>query len=246
MVLPHSGLGQAVLRSCGDIFVINLASRPDRLAEFDAQLARIGLGLGHPQVHRFDAVRPADPGQFESIGARGCFASHLGVLRQALGANAPMILICEDDLDFAPDVAARLAGLMAGLDAQPWDIFYGFGPQGHTAAGAGLAEIPADTAIRCTHMLALRHATIKALVPYLEAMMSRPAGHPEGGPMHVDGAYSWFRREHPHLRTLAAIPAIGVQRSSRTDIAPLSLKDRLPVLRNLVAQARRLRNRMRR
>ena len=31
---------------------------------------------------------------------------------------------------------------------------------------------------------------IGPLIAYLERMVARPAGHPEGGPMHVDGAYS--------------------------------------------------------
>ncbi len=27
--------------------------------------------------------------------------------------------------------------------------------------------------------------------------------------MHVDGAYSWFRQAHPHLRTWLAVPILG-------------------------------------
>lgn len=36
--------------------------------------------------------------------------------------------------------------------------------------------------------------------------------------MHVDGAYSWFRKDHPFLRTLLADPELGYQRPSRSDI----------------------------
>jgi hypothetical protein len=81
-------------------------------------------------------------------------------------------------------------------------------------------------------------------VSYLEAQLARPAGDPHGGPMHVDGSYSWFRRGHPELSTLIAVPEIGHQRASKTDVHDLGLRDRLPILRTAMAAVRRLRNRM--
>ena len=60
--------------------------------------------------------------------------------------------------------------------------------------------------------------------------------------MHVDGAYCWFRHAHPHFRTLLAVPELGYQRSSRTDIHDLRWFDRVPVAREAVAWLRQWRN----
>jgi len=50
--------------------------------------------------------------------------------------------------------------------------------------------------------------------------------------MHVDGAYTWFRRTHPTRRTWVALPELGHQRQSRTDIHPLRWYDRWPLVRD--------------
>jgi glycosyl transferase family 25 len=60
--------------------------------------------------------------------------------------------------------------------------------------------------------------------------------------MHVDGAYSWFRRAHPQFLTVLASPELGHQRHSATDIHPLKWFDKTPVLKSLVALARKLKN----
>jgi hypothetical protein len=59
--------------------------------------------------------------------------------------------------------------------------------------------------------------------------------------MHVDGAYSWFRANHPHLLTSVANPELGHQRASRTDVHDLRWHDRVPVVRDIVAFLRRFR-----
>lgn len=104
------------------------------------------------------------------------------------------------------------------------------------------AEIAPSTAIMTAHALLINRDTIPLLISYLEAMLARPAGSLQGGPMHVDGAYSWFRNAHPEMRTLIThVPYIG-QRSLRSDIAPAGIKERLPFLPLL----RRIRNRVER
>lgn len=241
---PLSTVGEALVETCGDLWLINLASRKDRREEFEVQLSRIGLSLDHPQVHLFAANRPDEAGPFSDIGARGCFMSHLGVLRQALASRTERLLICEDDLNFTSDFVVRGDTVLSRLAREDWDVFYGFPPQDAVQddAGVGLFELAPNQGVMCTHFIALRQAAIEALVPYLEAMLARPAGDPAGGPMHVDGAYSWFRREHPRVRTFVATPPLGYQRSSRTDISAPSLKDQLPLIRTVMRHARRLKN----
>src|SRR5690606_31802208 len=85
------------------IYVINLAYRADRRLEMSAELARLGLSFDDPKVTLFAAVRPEDAGEFPSVGARGCFMSHLGILHSALALGLRSILILEDDADFTAD-----------------------------------------------------------------------------------------------------------------------------------------------
>lgn len=239
--------GQELLNACGDLVVINLPTRPDRRVEFFEQLSRIGLSKDHPRIRVFDAIRPDKAEPFPSIGAHGCFMSHLGVLREAYNSGTDRVIICEDDLDFSRDFNSRAKHVLNLLNLQEWDLFYGFPPkgvEGLPVLGEGLLELRPEHDVLCAHFLALRRPAIEVLVPYLEAILVRPPGDPAGGPMHVDGAYNWFRRAYPQMRTIVAMPALGHQRASRTDIAELSLKDRLPIVRKMVRMARRMKNRI--
>lgn len=241
---PQQGAGEILLAGFDALFVINLPSRPDRRREFAEQLAKMGLSFDHPKIRLFPAVRPQDKGAFSTIGARGCFMSHLGVLRQAVDAKHEAIIICEDDLDFSEDFRDRLPNLGCVLERETWDMIYGGyqdAPGGAPVASSiSFIKVPAGQHIRCTHFILLRGRMIADLVRYLEKMLERPDGDPEGGPMHVDGAYSWFRTAHPEIRTLAAVPPLGHQRPSRTDIHDLRWFDRAPLVRDIVQAMRRL------
>jgi hypothetical protein len=230
------------------IYVINLASRLDRRAQMRTQLRRVEIDPDAPPVVFFDAVRPAEPDGFPTIGARGCFLSHLGVLRDARAAGHRRILVLEDDLDFAADFTRRFARTAPAAERRGWDVWY-LGalavepapPDAH--ADDDLVALPPDSVVLGTHMLAFDAGAIARLVPYLEAMLTRPVGDPAGGPMHVDGAYGWLRRDHPALRTLLATPPLGHQRPSRTDVHALRWFDRLPGVHRAADLLRRARAR---
>ncbi|WP_157764694.1 glycosyltransferase family 25 protein [Rhodobacter sp. CZR27] len=239
--------GSLLTDALGNMVLISLVSRSDRRVEFLEQLLKIGLSYDDPRVTIFDAIRPKTPDGFPTIGARGCFLSHLEVLRRSLESGANSVLICEDDLNFTADLPSRINHLADQLAKQSWDMLYGFSPpgQGRPVDQSGeLLEITPDQEILCAHMLAFRRSAIEKVVPYLQMMLTRPPGDPEGGPMHVDGAYNWFRKSHPELRVLAASPPVGFQRASATDIHALGWKDKLPGLRNLMRVQRRMRNRL--
>lgn len=225
------------------IYIINLPSRKDRKREIQVQLDKIGLSLEHPQIEVFPAIRPDHAGDFPSIGTRGCFLSHLGVLKDAHNRGLETILILEDDLDFSPDFQLRITGILNKLENSSWGVFYGghqlFAPI-ETKHDAKLAKVPAGNVVQTAHFIGFKQPTIDRLVEYLENMLLRHSGDPDGGPMHVDGAYSWFRRQHPEVITLLAIPELGHQRSSRTDIHDLNWYDRSIVLRPLVSVLRRI------
>jgi glycosyl transferase family 25 len=213
------------------IFIINLPARTDRKAEIAAQLKVIGLSLAEGPVELFAAVRPDAAEGFPSIGARGCFMSHLGVLRKAHQLGLQRVAIFEDDLDFAADFNARIQPLLGQLVSVNWSIFYGGYHVERALQGQAqgeLLEAQTDELIGTTHFLVFQGGAIAAAVQYLEAILARPAGDPDGGPMRVDGAYNWFRRANPQFKTVLAIPELGFQGASRTDIHDLRWYDRAP------------------
>lgn len=225
------------------IFVINLPSRLDRRREISLQLKSIGLELNKGNVVLFPAIRPADPGGFPNVGTRGCFMSHLEVVRIARNEGLERILVLEDDLDFVPDFRLHFPPILNWLQSSNWSLFYGgcrleSPVSGRIADGLMLAS--SRDQIVTTHFLALRRDAICAAVPYFERMLERPGGHPDGGPMHVDGAYNWLRRAYPELTTVVAEPQLGYQRPSRTDIHDLKWFDSIPVVRSAASLVRRL------
>lgn len=236
-------LGQVLLDLFDHIFIINLPTRTDRKAEIAAQLARLNLTLDHPKVHLFAAIRPADKGEFETIGARGCFESHLGVLTEAIALGAETFLILEDDANFSDDFEARIAGLKRTSHQTPWDMWYGWNPLvAPGEAGDALAVIPSKTSFPCSHFIGMRRDVAVKALAYLQAIAARPYGHPDGGAMHVDGAYAWFRAAHPDIVTVFPVKPATYQRSSRTDIHDLKWFDRIGVLAPLMRTLRRLKS----
>jgi len=236
--------GQALLDVFDTIYVINLRKRTDRLRDMETQLARLGLGFDDRTIFRLDAWSFSDPGEYPTAGTRGCFHSHRDAWHRGLERSARQtVLVLEDDLNFAADIEQRLPSTIAALQMQDWSIFYGavlqWSPTLKPEQGLGMA-LP-DEGILGGHFIGIRgREALANLHAYLTAMDNRPAGSPDGGPMHVDGAYSWFRKAYPQLKTFVAQPNLGVQRSSRTDIHQLSWKDRLPVIRDLTDHGRRL------
>ncbi len=242
-----SDVAAGLARLLDRIYIINLESRPDRRREMQAELAELGLDADHPLVTFFPAVKPDDPGAFPSIGARGCFMSHLGVLRDAQARGCGRFLILEDDAALVPNVRRVLPRVLEELEKMPWAIAYlghridpGKFPGPSANPDTEWRALPAQVGVQTTHAMAIHVRAVPALIAYLEAMLNRPAGHAEGGPMHVDGAYSWFRAGHPQALTLVTPAQYVVQRASQSDIAPPSWRDKVP----FVPMLRRLKNRL--
>src|SRR5262249_35421747 len=101
------------------VFIINLEHRTDRRAAMQRELSRVDW-----PGEFFPAIRTPSAGGFPSVGARGCFLSHLEVLRKARALGVRRLVILEDDLNFAPDLAARWTSAISELEGLKWSIFY--------------------------------------------------------------------------------------------------------------------------
>ncbi len=231
----------------GATYIINLRSRSDRRAEMAEQLGRIGLSLRSPGLTLFEAIKPDAPAGFPTAGVRGCFMSHLEVLRDASRKHAASVLILEDDLNFCEDFVARFSAVAHWLEASQWGMFYGsyFLAEPLQRSERPCTPVDPQCAIGTSAFIAIHGRHIDALVAYLDAMLKRSPGDALGGPMHIDGAYCWFRQAHPEVLTCLSSSALGFQRSSRTDVQALRWFDRMACLSGSVAKLRRWRNRYR-
>lgn len=226
------------------IYIINLKSRSDRRRRIAAEMKQISAEIDGERIQFFEAIRPESAGDFPSIGARGCFYSHLGAIRRAEKESRGAFLILEDDVVFARDFEKTTAPAFTEITEKPWDVFYGGYDKISVGDGAAF-PVDAETAILTAHCVGFKAELASTLADYLEAMASRPPKSGEGGPMHVDGAYSWFRRAHPDLTTLAASKPLAYQSASRSDITPSGPLDNVPVIRDIVQLARELRRNIR-
>lgn len=221
-------------------YVINLPHRTDRRAAIERELERIQVFLPSNQAVIFPGVRPTEPGPFPSIGARGCFLSHLSILKDARNRGCKSVLIIEDDLCFPNSFTEKQRSAITQLSNREWDIVY-LGHGEPTITTAPITFQPIFHHLQTTHFLGFNGRILDRLINFLEVMLERPAGHPLGGPMHVDGAYNTFREQNPDVITLLANPTLGFQRSSRSDIEGQKWFDDVPVLGQLVATGRTFR-----
>lgn len=215
--------------------IINLVSRKDRKNQVLEQLGRIGCSVDGERIRLFEAVQPANKGEFPSIGARGCFESHLDILRRANVDGVDKLLIIEDDLNFSDEIEEISPDFYTLLTDKNWDFVYLAHHHDSIESTSKQELIPLanNVAIRCTHLIGVSGRILTDLVGYLDCMRLRNGGDPDGGPMHVDGAYSWYRNDS-NCNTVIATPPLGYQRSSRSDIADVRFYDRLPIVRNIV------------
>jgi glycosyl transferase family 25 len=86
------------------IYGLNLPERTDRLQHMKRELAKLDLTCESPQVKLFPAIKPDNKEPFRNLGMKGCFLSHLAILKDAKEAGLNYILILEDDALFLPDL----------------------------------------------------------------------------------------------------------------------------------------------
>jgi glycosyl transferase, family 25 len=224
------------------IYIVNLPDRLDRKAEIKLELQRQNITVDGTKVRYFEAIRPDNAGSFPSIGAKGCFLSHLKLLNEAIDDDLNNVLVLEDDLSIDPSFIEVQKSLHLNLENKDWDFAY-FGHREELTSSQPMPHWAiCNQGIQTTHFYALNKRVMKPLRDYLESCLKREPGDPIGGPMHVDGAYSMFRMQHPEVITLVSVPSMGGQRSSKSDVAPEKWFDKTWVLKYPVRLLRSLKN----
>jgi len=229
----------AVLRQFPFMRIISLKSRADRRERVNRQFAALGIDMAQHGLRYFDAIRFDGAGDFPTIGARGCFESHLLVLEDCARLNQPA-LVLEDDIKFEMDRWAALPSLPGLIASQSWDMLY-FG-YGNAIPGTEQPLRPWYGPVMTTHAYAVKPEAARRIVSYLQACKRRPPGDPVGGPMHVDGAFTMFRAQNPDFRTLVAAPQLITQFSSRSDLGTEKWWDRSRLLQPFIERLRRARS----
>jgi len=197
--------------------LISMKTRVERRQRIDASLARYGLSLERLGVEVFDGLSFDDANGFPSKGVRGCFTSHM-TLMQECAASGQSMLVLEDDVDFEFDRIIAFSKGVHDLQNADWDLVYLGYIEPSTRGPARLEHYDGGTI--GGHFYGVTSAFARAVGDYMQSCTTRPPGDPIGGPMYRDGAFTMFRQRHPELTTKLAIPSLGSQFSSRSDLTP--------------------------
>ncbi|QLG87799.1 glycosyltransferase family 25 protein [Chitinibacter bivalviorum] len=220
------------------IYIINLPERNDRKAQISAELNKHGMHWQDNKIICWPAIRPHDAADFPTLGAHGCFLSHLGALRDACQLSQGWVLILEDDAVLLPQLTAALPDLKHLMASDQADLIYLGCCEQQDQRCSDKTFQPSNNPIVGAHAYLVSRAFIDELLPYLQACLIRPAGHPLGGRLHFDGALSLFRQFNPDCRTWLANRNLVEQRFSRSDIQARWWYDQWPVVKQLAAWAR--------
>jgi len=103
-------------------FYINLDRSMDRRAAIESRLAALGVAQAYSRFAAIDGHGMSGPAGRLSPGALGCFASHVRVLQQAVGAGTH-VHVLEDDVLLAPELVPTLHGIL-GQVLEEFDLLY--------------------------------------------------------------------------------------------------------------------------
>lgn len=204
-----------LLSSFDNVSIINMLSRKDRREETEAEFKRNNFEIDGEKVSFFEAVTPSEAAGFPSKGTRGCFLSHLGVLKAALDEGVSSKLVLEDDICFTKELKNIQGDVVKELSNLDWDFVY----LGHALESEEPRQFKrVSQPMLLSHCYAINAKCMEKLVDYLELVLTREPGHPEGGPMHYDGALNMFFAANPDFNVYYYSENLAYQRPSATNI----------------------------
>ncbi len=237
-------MSSPLLDYCGRVEIIHLPDRIDRYWRLARELADLGIAMTDQRVRIPHAPRPDDTNGFPSRGVYGNFLSHLDILRRAAKDDLQAAWVLEDDAIFRTsfrsfDVQKKMCDQLAMAS---WDLCF----LGHTISkelsDRPVGLIPCELSFRWSHCYLVNKRFIPELVKYLEATLERPAGHPEGGRLFIDGAFNLIRELRPEIRTLVFNPTLSIQAGSQSSLNPEIWYDGIQSLHWLAERSRSVRD----
>lgn len=223
------------------VSIINLPERTDRRSEMEWELERAGLTPEPGRIEFFSAIKVADAACFPNAGYHGCFRSHLEVLKQAAAARRGNVLVFEDDASITDRFKKDEESLIDQLGVLDWGlVYFGHGLEDVDDRPGKLNLYPNGGA-PLSHFYAVNGHVLEPLIAFLEKLLQRPAGHPEGGPMSPDGALSVFLLQNPDVPCYCCSPSMASQRSLRSYLLPKWF-DKLPGLRQSAGTYRKVKS----
>ena len=151
----------------------------------------------------------------------------------------------EDDIAFVSDINTIAAEALEELKHVTWGLLYLGHEYKSDFSSDNRLELITEP-LRLKHFYAVNGIIFDRFIEFLEQVLERPPGHPDGGPMYYDGALTTFRMQNRDINTFLIVPSLGYQRSSRTDVFPSSLWDQWAFSRPLLAEIRNLKNAIKR
>ena len=227
------------------VYIINLPTRPDRLTSVLEELDLIGFSKAHDRISIPHAPLPDDPNGFKSRGVYGNFLSHLGILKEIKSGGLERALILEDDAIFLRSLrnAEVQARVISQVERYPWEMWFaGHRLRGKALSGHRKGVVQTASGFSWAHCYAVHRRGLSSLISYLEGTLQRPRGHPDGGRMYIDGAYSLYRRLHPTRVCLISNPALSIQKGTTSDLATREAGDGTVALNFCKWHARLLRD----
>lgn len=222
--------------------IINLPKRSDRRNETIQEFSRHQFPIGNGVVDFFPAFSPVNADGFPNAGVRGCYLSHKQVIDDALRDRLSNVLILEDDICFTKLIGGLSESIIQELSALDWDIAY-FGHSFEAKESTPFWKLATEPTIRA-HFYAVNRKALPILSKFLSELLTRPTGHPDGGPMHYDGALNTFREQNPDINVYFYTLNLGYQRPSKTDLHDTSFYDNAPLLRPIMWVMRKVKGKL--
>lgn len=201
------------------VVVVNLDRRPDRWAQFQANLAAVEWPFLPPV--RFRAVdgqlSPPPARWISGPGAWGCMQSHRRILEDCLLDKVGSVLVLEDDAYFPPDFPEKVALFLSRVP-DDWECLM-LGGQ-HIRIERYPPPLIARGVVRCvncqrTHAYALKGAAIRDLLQEWSSWKPGTTGHCD----HIMGPFMGRRRTYAPASEEGIPQMLVAQDFNQSDIA---------------------------
>ncbi len=157
------------------VYVVNLPDRKDRRKKIIQELNKVEIPLVPNKTEIFPAIRPSSAQGFPNAAVRGCFLSHLNIIKEAKRRKLANVLIMEDDLVISKDFKIAQNSIVQKLHQTNWGFVY----LGHREKLEQTSQVtlqPWSQPIVTAHFYGINSVIFDRLIAFLEELQQRPPG----------------------------------------------------------------------